>query len=205
MPRMGSFGGASWSAFCAKGVRQATFRSAADTIGAGTLTKPAGVAVGDLVVIFQTNNAAISTTAGTAWNVETLSASLQITWKILDATDVANNWVGNAGNTYVAAYIMPPGATGLADFSYASGAFASGAFTLSGVPRLNTRGVITWLYITPGHALTNPAAPFVQRLAVAPNDRGMSDDLSGGYNGGSVSWSGTSGQATAYAVLFRII
>lgn len=83
------------------------FRSMTVQTGtSGLITKPAGVAVGDLVFVLQPydNSPNLTTTGGSAWNKLNYnwfggSYNMTLYWKILDATDVANAW-NLSGNSY---------------------------------------------------------------------------------------------------------
>ncbi|MEI6439000.1 MAG: hypothetical protein WCO83_02235 [Alphaproteobacteria bacterium] len=79
-----------------------------------TVTKPSGVAVGDLVFVivpYSTSTAVratMSTSGGASWNrdvsVDTLAYGAALLWKILNATDVSNAWnIADATNYYVLA------------------------------------------------------------------------------------------------------
>lgn len=78
------------------------YRANAFTAGGGTsVTKPAGVEVGDLVVVWAIDiatGATLTTTSGSAWSKQSVSAggstngAVIAFWKILNATDVANAW-----------------------------------------------------------------------------------------------------------------
>lgn len=75
--------------------RPLEYRANAFTAGGGTtITKPAGVEVGDLVVVWAidiSSGATLTTTSGSAWSKQSVSPAIAF-WKILDATDVANAW-----------------------------------------------------------------------------------------------------------------
>lgn len=76
------------------------------TAGGGTtVTKPAGVQVGDVVVVWAvdiSSGATLTTTSGSSWSSQSVTASGSTNgatiafWKILNATDVANAWTLSA-------------------------------------------------------------------------------------------------------------
>lgn len=123
------------------------FMSSALTAGiaaTGAVTKPSGVEVGDLVVLWAldcTSAVAVATASGSGWNVQTVSIAAASTngygaafWKVLTATDVANAWnlTGAAEDGVLAIRYRAHGATGATVKDTTSNGSGTTTFTLDG-------------------------------------------------------------------------
>ncbi len=199
MPRVGSFGSASARAFAAGGILpQATFRSITRNNNTGpfsNVNKPAGIAVGDIVLIFADRGGSggattITTSGGGTWTkLAAAGGYTAVFWKVLDATDVSNSW-GSLPDGYCTtiAYI-PNGATGV-DLTTYSAVPTAGVLTIPGVSRFGSRGIVTLL----SNKSTGPSGvvptSFTDRQAVATWGSGVADLLTGAYAGGNVVWTG---------------
>lgn len=194
--------------FAFSSVGSLAYRSAAGSSGA-TITKPAGVAVGDIVLVMATfgvGGKTLSTSGGSAWNRTELAWVSSgygyysvLFWKILNATDVANAW-----NLNVAAYTMsavaysgtPANATVKAMTENNSGV---GELVLAGfAPAANSLGVVTLIHDRDDDLVSiTPPAGFAERLdaTYGPFHVDVADKLSG-YGGGDITWTDTYGDFT---------
>lgn len=175
------------------------FRSmVASSAATSVVTKPAGIAVGDLVVVIIPDGsgiAGLSTTAGSAWAFDGETVGGVITfwsWKVLNATDVANTWNTSANHTAdtVAYAYEGRGATTL---TRKLGATSSGAVNTLDLgtgyaPSATTKGFIA--YITDNAIADAPTVPagFQSRGGTAGARKTILSDNLISYNGGPVIW-----------------
>lgn len=180
-----------------------------------TLTKPSGIAVGDVavVVITQQNNgtSTLTTTSGSAWNGPVFfgnstggcggsNCTSRYFWKVLNSTDVSNSWVVDAANFYMIQDYVGNGATTVSTSEIAETLGTSLSFP-GFVPKLSSRGAMAAVFsgsgvgacvgviTAPGSVAVRVASGAGASGSGAPCAQG-SDIL--GYAGGSVgAWSVT--------------
>jgi len=181
------------------------FVSTASTGSSGassaTVTKPSGVAVGDLVLVLvdDTETAVtLTTTSGSAWGKFFQAVSginsdgHAVFWKILNATDVANAWTlsyGGQGATAFRYLSHEATSVSLKDSATASGA---GSLSLTGFSKAaGNYGVLTFAINTHATAPTVPTG-FVSRYSATPvSSRVVAADMLTGYvDGAAVAWTG---------------
>lgn len=181
-----------------------TYLSAASSVPASTAPKPSGIATGDVVIVIVANTVpglTLVTSGGTAW------ARNEITWlqhgytsvafyKILNATDVTNNWgmSANAGSDAFAwrdtdaAVVAVRSTTAAATTNLSS-------LTLAGFTPANSRFTVS-ICVDRDNDIV-PVAPtgFVSRYGAIAGDSnwsiGMADKDN--YAGGNVTWTGLLG------------
>lgn len=167
------------------------------------VSKPAGVAVGDLVVVAIGNSAPVTpltltTLSGSAWNKNamtwaTFGYESTIFWKILNATDVANNWNFSAATAYSCSAYAAPGATAAAvraTFNMPSSGIGIG--TLPGfTPTAGARGLVSAISDRTG----DPNSVFAPAGFTARIKSNQSTywtvalaDMPPGYAGGNLVW-----------------
>jgi hypothetical protein len=211
MPRLASFGSASWNAFRAKNLPQATFRSSATVAnGNSPINKPAGIEVGDLVLVFFSADAdyqTLQTSGGSVWPIVFSSdGRSSCAAKVLTATDVSNSWVYSfPTNIYcVALAYKPNGATGIALGTVTKFTGVANP-SIPGVSNGNSRGVIaaldTSLTGNPSSG-SNPGAPFTTRRTPG-NLSAVSESLTGGYTGANVVFTGVDTGGDSYGFLIK--
>jgi hypothetical protein len=168
------------------------FRSSAIVASGTTAAKPAGVAVGDIVVVLAPDGSStfsLTTSGGSVW---TRDATVAVTFtKILNATDVANNWVFDnapgAGSIAVAWEGRGAAALSLKPTTSVTGP-ATTSFVVTGfTPSAVSKGVIAFVKggnvgsPTPPSNFTNRRADFTLLGQTA-----FADSI--GYPGGSLTW-----------------
>lgn len=191
-----------------------TYRSKSTNNGSSSaITKPASVAVGDLVVIFQpqpNTGQDVSTSSGSTWsrlNQNFGGNSYALNWKVLNATDVANAWsFASAVDAYQCVAYVGNGASSVvlkSTDSTTSTALAQAGFT----PNAAHRGAISVLADT--NNADTPVQPVNWNLrdlasyGGGPTTHvGFADNL-GAYQGGTVSWTSLTA-ASAGGWLFEV-
>jgi hypothetical protein len=176
------------------------FTSGASSSAAGaspaTVTKPAGLEVGDLVLVVcdTDTGATLTTTSGPAWSGSYVAngtlayGGVKLFWKVMTATDVANAWtLSFGGNGARSARYRGNGANAVTVKSTGSGSSGS-TLTLAGFAKsASTYGVITVMINT-----ADPAVPagFTSRYnAVVGAERiHFADNQAAYVDGASVTW-----------------
>jgi hypothetical protein len=186
------------------------FKSTATTASGTTVTKPADLEVGMVVLVFamnETGGATLTTASGSAWtrSEATLGGQTVIFfWKVLNATDVANAWnlsASAAAGAVAVAYIGHGATTvtikdsdaisGTTNFSLTSTGFAKAA---------GHYGVIALLYdsLTTATAGLSPSG-FVERVRTNATGRlvVIADQLIGYVDATDLTWSNLNTAAPA--------
>lgn len=111
------------------------YRAQAEANNASTAAKPAGVAVGDLVVVVTGFDAdpTLTTAGGSAWTKDS-SATQRLFWKILNATDVANAWNFSTSNIYATSIAYSPDGVAIDSVNVRSSADALSSATSISIP-----------------------------------------------------------------------
>lgn len=132
---------------------QIEFRAQATTTASATISKPTGVAVGDVVFVFRTESVAagnITTSSGSVWTKTSLTWTAsglgyvtEVWWKILNATDVANSWVADTIGGYGAVAFRGNGASAVTVKSTKDNAGSQSTLSLTGYTTSNSRGTVT--------------------------------------------------------------
>jgi hypothetical protein len=194
------------------GATKMVYRSQASTSNSLTVSKPASVAVGDVVFLIGTVDdpvwSSFNTTSGSAWTDSffTISAGAAraiIAWKVLNSTDVANGWTATQKVTVEAIAFQGNGASAVAlkqalddTASTAATTVALTPFTPSAV----ARGMVTGLVDTDANAPTRPAGTN-SRLSAVVNSRGRGFADNEYYGGGALTWTvGTGGGQAAWSL-----
>lgn len=156
-----------------------SFRASATTSASATISKPAGVAVGDLVIITATDPTSlgnISTASGDTWTANEiiwttsgLGYKSRIWWKFLNATDVANSWTHSGGaKDFGAVAWIATGASAVVVKSTTNGAGSTTSFDLAGYTTAVSRGTISVISDRDASAATVPSG-FTSRFAAVLN------------------------------------
>lgn len=199
------------SMLLAAGPTPLTFRAVGETFNApsgGAMTKPAGVAVGDLVILVTVSGAdgAVATTSGSTWTKDS-GATQRLYWKVLDATDVANNWVWTgAGTVYLAAIAYSNAGQTISSVAVSGQTDAGPSVTSLTIPGAGPsaagrpRAVIAALATNNSAVWVTPSQPtdFTMR-AISSVTASVADRMLG-YSGTSATWTGlTSEASTVYS------
>jgi len=182
------------------------FRSTATTSGSATVTKPAGVATGDLVVVILpdcSTGVTLTTTSGSAWNRTELTwwYNSVLFWKVLTGTDVSNTWGLSESNGAVAT-AWQPGTSAVASVyvTFAFNALSAGASTLT-IPGVTTndatKGVISIVVDRDTEVTPGTPTGFTSRVSTAVETylkTAVADHVD--YQGGDVVWTGLNGIST---------
>lgn len=181
------------------------FRASAQFEGANAVVKPAGITVGDLVfVILRTNFVlTLQTSGGAAWTDHGTimsNAGIQVFSKVLDATDLANDWTLSSSNQSGAAvaYAAPDNAAPALKDTSVAGTFTDPSLTLSGFTQdANSRGAVSILLADWAAGVTPPSG-FTIRLQVTVSSlyQLVVADF-GDYSGGDVTWTDLAGSNIA--------
>lgn len=175
-----------------------SYRSTATTTGSTTITKPSSVAVGDIVFIITAGNAGafstITTSSGSAWTAYSRSFRLGsydfYVWvKILNSTDVSNNWVASASADYRATAFIGNGAATVTQKAAADNPDGSSTLALGTYDPLRSRGTVTMVADRDaGSTLTAPSnfANLQQSDLNSSWRVGICDNQS--YDGAAVTW-----------------
>lgn len=174
---------------------------------AGTIPKPAGIAVGDIVWIVTGQDmsggvAAVTTASGSVWSVATFTASsffCQVFWKILDATDVAFAWNVSPNLSYVGSYAYEGrGALTVTRIETVVNAGGLSSLSFAGfAPADGHKGLVSILLDHDIDAADTAPSAFTSREA-ADYDQiqiNVADRLAG-WPGGVVTWTATNGAGT---------
>lgn len=183
------------------------FRATALTTGSTTVSKPAGVASGDLVVVvvpYCSTGVTLTTSSGSAWTRSEINWSIYgyfsvLFWKVLNATDVSNAWTLSESND-ARACAWQPGTSAVASVTTTASQNAAGqtSYTQAGFTTGDaTKGAISVVLdrdadVTPGapSGFTSRASSVLESLfATAIADRPD-------YQGGSVTWTNMNGAST---------
>lgn len=179
-----------------------TYRSSAVTNPASsTITKPASIAVGDVVFVFGPNTetgAALTTASGSAWTrIQHLSSVysyyMNVWWKVLTSTDVSNNWniSGLTGGPYqyLAAAYIGNGATTVTEKSYTLNPDGQSSLALTGYDPQRSRGTVTIIGDRDAGATHTAPSGFSNLQSQAINSFFKSSICdNGSYPGGTVTW-----------------
>jgi hypothetical protein len=187
------------------------FRAAATSSGGtSTVPRPAGIAVGDLVVVFAGLGVSVtklSTSGGADWSgviYTDIGASQQfgVFWKVLNATDVANGWALDASSSdkiVSAAYVTPGTATVTQKGSTGDGA---GGATLTGfTPAATSRGALAFFGYYSGSSFVDPSG-FTQRALGVGATISVEILDKRNYSSGSVAGTQTGGRVVGF--LFEV-
>lgn len=222
MPRYNSFGGASATAFRRKFLPQVAFRSATITANFGwntAINKPAGIQVGDIVllVFFITsggNVTAVSTNGGNPWTQKSVyvdggGLEYSVWAKVMDAADIANQWFPGVfpnGGFYCAALAyIPKGAVDVTVGAWVENTVTA-TMTIPGMSNSNSRGAVSGYIDNGGVTGTLPGAfSLTYNPAVAGGAQKFAEQFTGGYNGGPVLWTGVPTTRSTFGFLAKFI
>lgn len=182
------------------------YRSTANTSNAPTITKPASVAAGDLVIIVTGigSDPTISTATGSTWS-KSSSATQRLFWKVLTATDVSNVWNSSDPNTYATAVAYSNAGVAVSSVTVKSSADAGpsvSSLTVAGFARSaggRPRAVIA--AISGDNSGNVPGTPtgFTGRASSGSICSAIADRMLG-YSGESTTWTGlTNGASNSYS------
>jgi hypothetical protein len=201
------------------------FRSKSVTTGApGTVTKPAGVAVGDLVIVvnvansFGTTPSTLTTASGSAWGQGTFGAegvtNIYTYWyKFLNATDVSNAWqiASGMGDPVVAvAYDCSKGGSVLTEkadvFSPVNSSTAPTLTAPGFVPADQSHGIIAYFIDAETSASdTVPSGMTVRDTTTAGTAyKAIASDMLGNYEGQDLVWTGVAGIKGEAVVVWEV-
>lgn len=196
------------------------FKSTATTASGTTVTKPASLEVGMLVLVLamnETAGATLTTTSGIAWSRSEATIggeTIVLFWKFLNATDVANAWTlsaSAAAGAIALAYIGHGATTLTIKSTNGVSGNTSVPLPLTGFSKAAGHyGAISIFYdsFTPAPATHTPAE-FVERLRTSATGRlvVVAEQLIGYVDGTTVTWSDlntATNTFAAYALLLEV-
>lgn len=186
------------------------------TSSALALTKPAGVAVGDIAVILQPTRGGgqgVATASGATWTTVAFTDGTfnwSFSWKLLNSTDVANGWAYNsADRDFDIVAFQGNGATTVSLKETRVNTTGAAGLAYTGFnPDAAHRGAVAMMLdqnsaVTPTQP-TNWSLRDSTALSSGPTVRCSIADSLGAYQGGALSWTGLSGASEQLGILLEI-